>query len=855
MVKQYLFLLLLLLTAVAPLTAMDEEDDGRSDSKTTTQAGEGRSSQDGSDQAAAQRTVNTGLTDNSNASSPTSAQPSTGLDTSQDSKKSSRMSSREISSASSPLASSARSRTSSDPEENDASTSAQKDPQWQRYQSIQHVQSSLEHFTEQQQRYTAALTEADKYLGTSSIWKRPISLMQKMVCLPSSRVRTEARLHEAVQGVEGASAQLSEARERMGLADVDEKSLHNEASYSEKAITLGDHSIPEEGSFRFGELLKKQIETADTLYFLGELKAANKSLTDPFGSMEHDFGRSDFELERPGHAKEILCPPNASLKEPSKEGRHQAITQFKEFVGPNEALQIAVASAMHQGIFSDITKMEAAAPLAFAAGEEVPYVAQGLPHLFTISTESQKIRAGKDTLPEEKVYTLHEDSSSPKKFTLTAIRSLKQERTETTTGKKFTYQEQNCFVKTIEDNPHYDPEKEISLENSPVLFKCVGGSVTHHITLDQNQWRDVDALEPSQKQAVEEYGNAYYDYDAARQEHDATLQKIARHPSSSSGSLERSEAENKVNASRNRFARATAVLQNDPDPLVRSFLIENTNEASEGRVTFSTLDGDKTFPEKGSFIGGRVLQREVTEDIRAVLLPIFRGENTEPFDSTLKRDLSGPEKDTATGREFYFRIQDSGEEPRTLRLAPNDEFDGEESKDHDEEDVRLKNSVNRSVENLDNFIGDADLFKAIASTMHQGVFSTEESMLLRVRPISGEGSYSSNELVLIHDTSLFSNRVSAHDTAYLNLEKRESAQGPLFVLSVDHKVVQELRTSFEQGEGGSVINYERESRFIYTFEKNPAFMEGEEITINNLPVRVRCRFISINHQMPMQEGR
>ena len=227
------------------------------------------------------------------------------------------------------------------------------------------------------------------------------------------------------------------------------------------------------------------------------------------------------------------------------------------------------------------------------------------------------------------------------------------------------------------------------------------------------------------------------------------------------------------------------------------------------------------LPREGSFSAGATLLQELSNTTKKRMLVSLNKHPNENFYS-MKADLERTE----------FTIHLKGQEKEPLYIAGENPDDSSKEK-------------NDAIELFKSFIGQDHLalIKAVASIMHQGVFSDAQSMIKQIPPEEDTRIYSSDGL--IKELGKISTRIGGKKETAHDLEKEifpETSKMPAFVLSSTRKQLNNI---------GSEIPYSLNQFFSFTYHfiLKPDFKPNEPITEENFPCAVECKDFQLRYQI------
>lgn len=707
-------------------------------------------------------------------------------------------------------------------------------------QRLNEVQGALPHVEEEVMR-------AERALQQRETWSRPYQVARKVQNFfsPTKGDRAIAQYKKNREDL----AKLYQEREtlRAALREGGNKNvaLENSETHSKEVFFFGEKEIPLETSFEFGAALRAQIATRDTEYFLTQFEQAGRG-NDVFGSIRDDLDRASFSFEREGQREVLYDRTAVGSAADREELLDTGIAKIKDVAG-SPALQAAVASTTHQGVFSDIMLMEGGAPLPSSSETSISleYYRKGLPELFSINESSRAVVHH----PGKIKYELIEESpgTTPKKITLIATREARGERFLEATGQKFTQVKQDLLVKRIEENPRYDESKPLSVENSPVIFKCLFGRVANKLLFDPDQWKSFDFLLPDQQAAVVSYREARDLYQRTKEQAARSLNRIASHAASmrSSMSSERIDVEHRLQAARNQLQQAVRRLEDHVE--TAPFLPLNSNYLSEEKVLLQLSEETIEMPRHGCFIGGEGLQEELTSKLREEIRASATTVNEPPQVTSLQTMLQSQESRDPS----FFVLEQQGLQTSLFdqRVSSN----STPAASAQEESA----SVTTAMTSLREFLNNDELMLEALTAARDIVFYGIEDIIFQTEQRSKQAGKAMERRRM--PGGLFANDLLSEggieqepvEQFHLHLEKRETPEGDLFVLTFNHDFSHQLSLSARSAHHA---DYERNSKIVYTFQKNASFDQGAPISSNNLPVIATCRYLKIEYEVtPLDE--
>jgi hypothetical protein len=593
----------------------------------------------------------------------------------------------------------------------------------------------------------------------------------------------------------------------------------NTFQYSEEKFSPGEESYPQNGHLILGQTIRDELKRSHQQYLLEQLNKPENSKEAQvlFEEMQRDFDRATFIIKTASQEEKLLYDHQEEMALKKKrleakrnngailsqnyfnnqvvnELRAKALREFQFFVGPNRALQIAIGSLMYQRGTLDLEIMKN------------EFINEGIPNsLFAIGfrgVEGLELTSAirPETSPDTQLcYTLEKVSSlnSDPSFQLTIFRSVKEERFHQETKQEFTLYKDEFLIYTFEKNSNFHHFKSFSLTNLPVVIGCQDGKLQHVLTpfkgvrpplpdtIGLSQWKK---LTIEQQETVARYQEAEHRYVDAKQHWENRLSSLAGRPLQPPliAGFEKNDTENRLKALRNDALQAAYQLTEDR---ATAPFLERNFITSEGKTeALSSLWGGSSLslPESLSFLGGRELQQATTDQMKEALI-VYLNQQQD------KHALIAAAK--------------------KLTLKESEQSDIELTKFSDDDEVR----------------------NDFCSFTGNGHIDTAVSMLVN-DPQIGISSLLSKEPLFGDMLTFFPNA-----TAELSLEKKphSSSIKPLFILTVDYHL--------SHAEENDSENFERglHAHFVYALKNNPLCNFGELISIDNLPVEIRCIDIRI----------
>lgn len=380
----------------------------------------------------------------------------------------------------------------------------------------------------------------------------------------------------------------------------------------------------------------------------------------------------------------------------------------------------------------------------------------------------------------------------------------------------------NPSIECLSDHQH--PINSSSLEETPGKFghtpvHCVDpvGSLSEKRS---EQLKQVIALQQEQKQASAE--------------HRARIVKITepRKPVSSCLPSNQGKSFQKLATANTRLEQAEdnyrthlkALGYDDPDKL------ENTAFYTDKQVSVA----GSTFPEEGFFAFGGELRAQLETSSKLEFLKGLQSATTEDPFAVMKADF---------GRSKYT-IATQGEAPELLY----DEDSSVAQKDH-------------SIVKFQDFVGDNQPLQiAIASLMSQQGMADFE----RIKANFSAGQTPGGESL----SPFF--RQGLIDVMPLELTTRPSSHGKttseicysLEKIATTASVPEKFQLTSTAVSNEQRIDPDNSQEFTlhqikllcYTFEVNPAFQQGEEVSLENLPIILKCSKGQLSHCIELFDG-
>lgn len=320
----------------------------------------------------------------------------------------------------------------------------------------------------------AALQQQTEKTARNSAFVVKSTIAKLNPCLPPP---TSRRLDAKIAAVEDAQADLDIVLSQFGAQRVEE--LFSEITEDSAKIYVfnSDQGVKEKApiaqSFKFGILIRQELQQLQQKTIanklMGNVGAFGRS--DPFEDMMVDLSRTH---DRPNVRFSLNEGATATLL--NQERGEDNLETFKNFVGENQHLQVAIASVMHQGGQSDFESIKLGAQRDAAEQNSLPFFTEGVNKQMWRPPISgpifMKLFAGENKT-ESQSYDLQKitsESGSPVfQLTTTCTQSIEDPDFHYALTRDVTYQ--------FEENHSFNPNQPICEDNSPVTIKCLEGKI------------------------------------------------------------------------------------------------------------------------------------------------------------------------------------------------------------------------------------------------------------------------------------------------------------------------------------------------------------------------------------------
>lgn len=288
---------------------------------------------------------------------------------------------------------------------------------------------------------------------------------------PKSKKLEAARaaVEEAHEDLENIAAQLGATRVEDLFSQIEEDPKKIHVFNTDQGVR---ESAPIAQSFHFGVLIQRELQQLQQKTIANKLagNVGPYGKSDPFGDMLVDLGRT--------HKNNAIysLTEGTTTTHLNRERGQDNLNAFKQFVGENNHLQIAIASIMHQGGQSDFESIKLGARRDPADQRSLPFFTEGVGKVLWRPDMDgpmlMKLFAGENH-HEAQVYNLTKTitaSGSP-------IFQLAILCTQSVTNTDFKYNLNRNVTYQFEVNPSFNSSHPISEENSPVTLTCLEGKI------------------------------------------------------------------------------------------------------------------------------------------------------------------------------------------------------------------------------------------------------------------------------------------------------------------------------------------------------------------------------------------